>query len=127
MIPYCTETGVGRIPWSPISRGVLARPWGSRSTEREKSDGLLKNLIRVREGEVDKQIVDRVEEIANKKGIKMAQVATAWSLRSGDYPIVGLSSKERIDETIAALKVKLTDEEAKYLEEPYMPKTIAGH
>ena len=127
MIPYCQETGIGRIPWSPISRGVLARPWDSRSTTREQSDGLLKGLIRAKETEIDKKIVDRVEEIAKKKGVKMAQIAIAWALRSGDFPIVGMSSKERIDQTVEALKVELTDEEAKYLEEPYTSKVIAGH
>lgn len=128
MIPYCADTGVGLIPWSPIARGVLARPWGDRSTTREKTDNFLQNMIRSRETEVDKMIVDRLEEIANKKGVKMAQVATAWVLRKGlEFPIIGLGSKERIDEAVQALKVGLTDEEAKYLEEPYLPKVVQGY
>ncbi|RAK97622.1 aldo/keto reductase [Aspergillus ibericus CBS 121593] len=123
MIPYCLDTGVGLIPWSPMARGVLARPWGSRSTVRESTDGALKLLIRSRETESDKAIVDRVEEIAKKKGVSMAQVAIAWSLsHPNENPILGLSSKERIDEAVASIKVKLTDEEIKYLEEPYIPK-----
>ncbi|KAL9002639.1 MAG: hypothetical protein Q9188_004439 [Gyalolechia gomerana] len=128
MIPYCADTGVGCIPWSPIARGVLARPWGDRSTLRESTDKFLHNLIRARETEVDKAIVDRLEEIAKKKGAKMAQVATAWVLRRNMVnPIIGLGSKERIDEAVAALQVKLTDEEAKYLEEPYLSKPIQGY
>lgn len=125
MIPYCQDTGVGLIPWSPIARGVLARPWGERSTLRETTDGALKSLVRARETESDKAIVDRVEEIAKKKGVTMAQVAIAWSL-SHRYvnPIVGLNSKQRIDEAVAATKVSLTEEEIKYLEEPYIPKAI---
>ena len=127
MIPYCLDTGVGIIPWSPIARGILARPYDDRSTTREKTDGFLKMLIG-RDSEVDKAIVGRVEEVAKKKGVKMAQVATAWVLRTeGVYPIVGLSSKERIDEAVAAIEVKLTDEEAKYLEEPYLPKNVSGY
>lgn len=128
MIPYCADTGVGLIPWSPIARGVLARPWGDRTTSREKTDNFLHRMIRSRESEADKMIVDRLEEVANKKGVKMAQVATAWVLRRDlELPIIGLGSKERIDEAVQALKVKVTDEEAKYLEEPYLPKVIQGY
>lgn len=128
MIPYCVDTGVGCIPWSPIARGVLGRPWGDRSTLRESTDNFLQKMIRARETEVDKAIVDRLEEVAKKKGVKMAQVATAWVLRQDmENPIIGLGSKERIDEAVAALQVKLTDEEAKYLEEPYMPKVVQGY
>ncbi|OJZ87519.1 hypothetical protein ASPFODRAFT_32192 [Aspergillus luchuensis CBS 106.47] len=127
MIPYCRDTGVGLIPWSPMARGVLTRPWGSRSTVREATDGALKFLIRSRETESDKAIVDRVEEIAKKKGVSMAQVAIAWSLsHPNENPILGLNSKERIDEAVAGTKVKLTDEEIKYLEEPYIPKAITA-
>ena len=128
MLPYCADTGVGCIPWSPIARGVLARPWGDRSTLREGTDNFLKNLIRARESEVDEAIVGRLDEVAKKKGVKMAQVATAWVMRREMVnPIIGLGSKERIDEAVAALKVQLTDEEAKYLEEPYLPKLVQGY
>ena len=128
MLPYCRASGVGCIPWSPIARGVLARPWGERSTVREKSDNFLKSLIRSRESEVDKAVVDRVEEVAKKRGVGMTTVATAWSLKQpGVNPIVGLSSKERIDQTVEAVHFELSDEEAKYLEEPYLPKPISGY
>lgn len=128
MLPYCRASGVGCIPWSPIARGVLARPWDERKTAREKSDHFLHSLIRSRETEVDKAIVDRVEEIAKKRGVGMTMVATAWSLRQPAVnPIVGLSSKERIDQAVEAVKFKLTDEEAKYLEEPYLPKPVSGY
>ena len=128
MLPYCADTGVGCIPWSPIARGVLARPWGDRGTDREKSDRLLKSMIRGQENEVDKAIVDRLEEVAKKRGVGMATVATAWCLSKNMVnPIIGLSSKERIDQAVEAVKFKLTDEEAKYLEEPYRPKKIQGY
>lgn len=127
MIPYCQDSGVGIIPWSPIARGTLARPWGSRGTVRENSDGVIKMVIRSRESEADKAIVDRVEEIAKKKGVSMAQVAIAWSLAHPSVnPIIGLHSVERIDEAIAATKVQLSSEEIKYLEEPYVPKTVTA-
>ncbi|KKA21707.1 Aldo-keto reductase [Rasamsonia emersonii CBS 393.64] len=119
MIPYCQDTGVGLIPWSPLARGALARPWNSRNTTRENTDRALNVLVRSRESEADKAIIDRVEELAKKKGVSMAQIATAWSLsHPGINPIIGMNSKERIDEAVAAIKIKLTDEEIKYLEEP---------
>ncbi|KAB8074101.1 NADP-dependent oxidoreductase domain-containing protein [Aspergillus leporis] len=126
MIPYCLDSGVGLIPWSPMARGVLARPWNSRSTTRESTDAALKLLVRSRESEADKAIVDRVEEIAKKKNVSMAQVSIAWSLsHANENPILGLNSKDRIDEAVASVKVKLTDEEIKYLEEPYIPKALS--
>ncbi|CAG7937247.1 unnamed protein product [Penicillium salamii] len=126
-IPYCQDSGVGVIPWSPIARGALARPWGSRGTVRENSDGALKMFVRSRESDADKAIIDRVEEIAKKKGVSMAQVSIAWSLtHTGVNPIVGLHSVERIDEAVAATKVQLTEEEIKYLEEPYVPKAVTA-
>ncbi|KAL1965048.1 hypothetical protein VTN77DRAFT_6108 [Rasamsonia byssochlamydoides] len=126
MIPYCLDTGVGLIPWSPLARGALTRPWGSRDTKRENTDRALNMLIRSRETEADKAIVDRVEELAKKKGVSMAQIATAWSLSHPNMnPIIGLNSKERIDEAVASIKIKLTEEEIRYLEEPYVPKPIS--
>lgn len=128
MLPYCADTGVGCIPWSPIARGVLARPWGERNTKREKSDNFLHNLIRSRESEVDKAIIDRLEEVAKKRGVGMATVATAWCLsKKMVNPIIGLSSKERIDQTVEAIKFEITEKEVKYLEEPYLPKAIQGY
>ena len=128
MIPYCNDTGVGLIPWSPIARGVLARPYGSRGeTLRDSSDKFLQKLYRDKEAEADKAVVDRVEEVAKKKGISMTAVATAWSLTKGCNPIIGLNSKERIDEAVANVKVTLAEDEIKYIEEPYLPKKITGH
>ena len=127
MLPYCFDTGVGLIPWSPIARGVLARPWGERSTQREKADKFLQALIRSRETQVDKAIVDRLEEVAKKHGVGMATVATSWCLKKRMNPIIGLSSKERIDQAVEACKFVLSEEDAKYLEEPYLPKTIQGY
>lgn len=136
MLPYCTATGVGCIPWSPIARGLLARPWAGEgegeqstttTTERGKTDKLLKSMHSDHEADVDKAIVDRLEEVAKKRGVSMATVATAWCLRKEMVnPIIGLSSKERIDQAVEAVKFKLTDEEVSYLEEPYRPKSVRG-
>ncbi len=128
MLPYCRASGVGCIPWSPVARGVLTRPWHERSTAREATDNFLKSLIRSRETEVDKAIVDRVEEVARRRGVGMAQVAIAWSIKQeGVNPIVGLGSIERIDQAVQAVQFHLSDKEAKYLEEPYVAKSIQGY
>ena len=97
MIPYCNDTGVGLIPWSPVARGALTRPWNSRDTHREGTDNYLKNMIRSKETEVDKEIVDRLEEVSKKIGKSMAQVAMAWCLSKKDVmPIVGLGKTARM-------------------------------
>jgi len=126
MIPFCNSTGVGIIPWSPIARGILARPFDSRSTIREKTDSFLK-MIRNWETEADKVIVERVQEVARKKGISMATLATAWSLSKGFCPILGMNSLERIDEACASLGVTITDEESRYLQEAYIAKPMARY
>ncbi|KAL4776416.1 NADP-dependent oxidoreductase domain-containing protein [Aspergillus nidulans var. acristatus] len=126
MIPYCLDAGIGLIPWSPMARGLLTRPWKSAPSLRESTDKALNVLLKSRETEADEKIVRRVEEVAKKKGVTMAQVAIAWSLgNKNENPILGLNSKERIDEAVSAIKVKLTEEERAYLEEPYMPKTLS--
>ncbi|KAJ5732765.1 hypothetical protein N7493_004246 [Penicillium malachiteum] len=127
MIPYCQDSGVSIIPWSPTARGILARPWNSPSTVRENTDATLKAIVRGRETEADKAIVTRVEELAGKKGVSMAQIALAWSLsHANEYPILGLSSIKRIDEAVASVQLQLTAEEIQYLEEPYIPKAVVN-
>lgn len=125
MIPYCKETGVGLIPWSPLARGILTRPYNSRTTVRETNDTFLK-FNRSKESESDAEIVGRVEEIAKKHGKSMAIVATAWALSKGVMPILGLSTVERIEEAVQSLKFKLSEEEIKYLEVPYVPRAVSG-
>ncbi|KEF57873.1 alcohol dehydrogenase [Exophiala aquamarina CBS 119918] len=128
MIPYCNHTGVGLIPWSPVARGALTRPYASRDTLREKTDNYLKTLIRSRDDKVDEEIINRVEEVAKKIGKSMAQVAIAWTLSKKDVcPIVGLNKPERIDEAVEATKITLEEEDIKYLEEPYQPKKRQGY
>jgi len=130
MIPYCRDAGVSLIPWSPLARGILARPYNEH-TLRESSDiGI--DRIRGTEVESDKKIIDRVEELAKKYNVAMATIATAWSLsHESVYPIVGLSSKTRIDQALESIKFfkegKLTQEDIKYLEEPYVPKIVSGY
>ena len=125
MIPYCKDAGIGLVPWSPLARGVLARPWNSRTSSREATDFALQLLVRHRETEADKAIVDRVEQFATQKGATMAQIAIAWLHSRGVYPSLGLNTTDRIDEAVGALRVHLTEEEIKALEEPYIAKGLS--
>lgn len=132
MIPYCRDTGVGLIPWSPIARGALSRPFASRGTTREKSDNYLKEMIRNNESEIDKKIIDRVEEIAKKHGVSMTTIATAWCLtKSNVNPIIGFNSNERLDQAVESVlfasQGKLTEDDVKYLEKVYAPKFRSGY
>lgn len=124
MLPFCKDSGIGILPWSPVARGVLARPWDERGTKREKADALLKNMVRGRQSSADEMIVNRTQEISKTHDVPMATVALAWCIQKGACPIAGLGSVERIDQAIAALKVRLLDDEMKYLEEPYMPREV---
>jgi len=124
MNAFCDATGVGLIPWAPLSRGHLARPleaFGSttRSEGEKKSGG--------EQSEADREIVRRVQEVAEKKGWKMSHVALAWINQRVSSPIIGFSSVERMDEALGAGGKELSREEEEYLEEPYKPKAIVGH
>ncbi|KAJ3755638.1 NADP-dependent oxidoreductase domain-containing protein [Lentinula raphanica] len=125
MFPTLKHFGVGSIPWSPLARGLLSRPL-DQQTKRSESDRMIKA-----HGTVDSTatIVKRVEEIAKKKNAKMAQVAIAWVMaRDGvTAPIVGTTSLDNLDELLAVVDIKLSEEEMKYLEEPYQPRSIIGH
>ncbi|KAI4105382.1 MAG: hypothetical protein LQ339_003446 [Xanthoria mediterranea] len=118
---FCNETGVGLIPWSPLSQGALARPASAQgSTTRSSSSN--KTLT-----EVDAKIISRVEELAKKREWTMSHVALAWCNKRIASPIIGFSSIARMDEALEGRGKELTEEEEKYLEEPYQPKAVAGH
>ncbi|KAI0927809.1 hypothetical protein AcW1_005231 [Taiwanofungus camphoratus] len=124
MFPTLQMFGVGSIPWSPLGRGLLTRPLSERST-RGSTDWFIKNY----KGSGTPDIVDRVEQVAKKKGISMAQVAIAWVLSKPGVtaPIVGTTSLDNLKDIIGAASVTLTEDEIKYLEEPYQPQSILGH
>lgn len=125
MNPYCIETGVGLIPWAPLYRGLLARPLGTEVTAREES--MKGNPMFSGLSAEDREIIKRVQELADKKGWKMSQVALVWIIQKKTIPIVGFSNLNRLDEAVAVRGKSLTDDEMKYLEEPYRPKVIVGH
>ncbi|CUA72014.1 Versiconal hemiacetal acetate reductase [Rhizoctonia solani] len=126
MIPTLKMFGVGMIPWSPLARGLLTRPF-NETTLRSETDPVIKAIEKVKEA--NKTIIVNVESIAKARGISMAQVAVAWSLaRDGvSAPIIGTTNLKNLEDIIAAVHVKLTDEELKQLEEPYVPQPIVGH
>lgn len=127
MIPFCsgntTLLKVTCIPWSPIARGLLARPHQSEATIREKSDKTFNSTRLNALTEADVETIRRVEKVASERGVSMANVAVAWVLHKGHCPIVGINSLERVDDTLKALELKLTQEEIAYLEGAYVAKT----
>lgn len=131
MIPYCKATGVALIPWSPLARGYLARSLAKpiESSRKTTEDGFTehKAVWDLGNTPMDKAIIKRVEEIAEKKGWSMATVGLAWINEKIDSPIVGLSSIKRAAEAVEAADKRLEPEEVAYLEELYVPRTISGH
>jgi aryl-alcohol dehydrogenase-like predicted oxidoreductase len=128
MIPLCLEEGVGLIPWSPLARGFLA---GNRNVEdrgetvRAKTDDFAQKLYY---RPSDFTVVDRLTEIATKRGVQNAQVALAWILGKPGVssPIIGASKMAHLDQAIDALKIELDESEIKALEEPYEPHPVLG-
>ena len=123
MLPLCADQGVGAIPWSPLARGRLARDWDA-SSARSETDEFGKTLYL----EEDRQIVERVAELAEQRGVSRAQIALAWVLRNPvvSAPIVGVTKPEHLSDAVAALDVQLSDAEADQLESGYRPHPIAG-
>lgn len=129
MIPQCLDQGVGLIPWSPLARGFLA---GNRTrdhkgdTTRSTTDPFADSLYY---RDSDFQIVERVVELANKRGVKPTQIALAWMLNKPEVsaPIIGASKPHHLPEALGALDIKLSADEIKYLEELYQPHPVLGH
>ncbi len=129
MIPCCIDQGVALIPWSPMARGFFAgnrKPGGGGETVRARSDPFADQLYFRPE---DFQVADRVAEVATRRGVTGSQVALAWVLskRYVTAPIIGSSKMEHLEQSIAALDIKLSDEEIQRLEELYQPHPVLGH
>ncbi|KAK5121021.1 hypothetical protein LTR85_005805 [Meristemomyces frigidus] len=124
---FCDETGVGLIPWAPLCRGHLARPPSQFGTTTRSEGEKKASMFSTGESESDKEVIKRVQELAEKHGWKMSHVALAWIGKRVSSPIIGFSSVERMDEALDARGKELTEEEEKYLEEPYVTRNIQGH
>jgi aryl-alcohol dehydrogenase-like predicted oxidoreductase len=126
MLPLCRAEGIGVIPWSPLARGRLTRPWGTE-TDRTGTDEFGKTLY-TRDADSAKAIVEAVFGVAGARGVAPAQVALAWVLQKSPVsaPIVGVTKPAQLDDALAAVALTLTAEEIAALEAPYTPRAVAG-
>ena len=123
MFGLLADQGVGSIPWSPLAKGRLARPWGGQ-TARSETDSVARWVL----PHDDKPIADAVQAVAADRGVPMAQVALAWVLKNPvvTAPIVGPTRPGHLADAVAALDIRLTDEDVRRLEAPYTPRTPTG-
>ena len=127
MMGLCAEEGVGMLPWSPLARGRLARAWQAETTKRLETDQFGKTMY-AGTADADKTVVDRLGEVAERRGVSRATLALAWMLSKPvvTSPIVGATKQGHLEDAAAALAVKLTKEEIVSLEEPYVPHPVLG-
>lgn len=125
MFGLLSDQGVGSIPWSPLAKGLLTRPWDGERTARSETDPLHSRFSR----DADKPIADAVQQVAEARGIPMAQVALAWVLHNPvvNAPIVGSTKPHHLPDAVAALDIRLTDDEILTLEAPYTPRRPNGY
>ena len=129
MIPLCVDQGVGLIPWSPMARGFFAgdrKRDGGGETSRANTDPFAKGLYFREE---DFTVADRAWEIASERGVTGSQIALSWILSKPHIasPIIGATKMDHLEQAIATLEIKLSEDEMKRLEEPYKPHPILGH
>jgi aryl-alcohol dehydrogenase (NADP+) len=129
MIPLCLDRGIGCIPWSPLARGFLAgnrRRQDMGETTRARSDDFAHRMYYADD---DFQVVERVSEIAKRRGVPNAQVALAWLLQKPGVtaPIVGATKPNHLTDALAAVSLRLDPEEIAALEAPYRPHPVLGH
>lgn len=126
MLPLCRDQNIAVIPWSPMARGRLTRDWDD-STARLETDDFGRKLYGTAP-ESDRAIVDAVAQVARSRGVPRAQVALAWVLQQPGItaPIIGATKAEHLDDAVAALSLKLTDEELRTLQAPYVPHPVVG-
>lgn len=127
MLPLCRSEGIGVIPWSPLAKGRLTRDWDEK-TARSEIDEAGQRLVAAMV-DADRKIVEKVAEIAAKRGIPRAQVALAWVLQKEQVtaPIIGATKLNHLKDSAAALSVKLDSNEIVSLEEPYVPHQVYGN
>ena len=127
MLPLCRAEGVAAIPWSPLARGRLARPWHGEDTRRFQTDPYGLKLYGGTEA-ADRAVVDRLAREAERLGVPMARLALAWMLAKPGIaaPIVGATRPQHLQDAAAALDLRLDAETVAALEEPYVPHGIQG-
>ena len=127
MLPLCKDERIAVLPWSPLARGRLARPWDAE-TPRTQTDVYADKLF-ANSMESDRKVVEQVAAIATAREVPRAQVALAWLVQKSvvTAPIVGASKPQHLDDALAALTLDLTDSELAQLEAPYVPHAVMGH
>lgn len=127
MLPLCRDAGIAVLPWSPLARGRLTRAW-DESSERTQTDDYGKTLYQARTAEADRQVVEAVAQIAAERGVAKAQVALAWVIQAPGVtaPLVGASKPAHLTDAVAALELRLSDEEVQRLQAPYIPHEVVG-
>ena len=128
MLPLCREEKIGVIPYSPLASGRLTRDWSSESTLRSETDRIAKTKYDAT-AETDRQVVERVAELADKHEVPRVHIALAWLLQKKPVtaPIIGATKISHVEAAVGALSVTLAEDEVTYLEEPYTPHPIVGH
>jgi 1-deoxyxylulose-5-phosphate synthase len=126
MLPLCAAEGVAVIPWSPQARGRLTRNWDYTSVRTETDEAFGRLFAKTEEA--DRKVIDRVAQVAAARGIPRAQVALAWLLAKPivTAPIVGATKLEHLDDAVASVNLRLSDDEITALEEPYIPHAVVG-
>jgi aryl-alcohol dehydrogenase-like predicted oxidoreductase len=124
MFGLLADQGVGSIPWSPLAKGRLARPWGTQ-TKRADTDPMGQRFTAAN----DEPIADAVQKVAEARGVPMAQIALAWVLHNPVVaaPIVGPTKPHHLADAVAALDLTLTEDEIATLEAPYTPRQPTGY
>jgi 1-deoxyxylulose-5-phosphate synthase len=125
VLPLCREEKIGVIPYSPLASGRLTRDWSSESTLRSETDQIARTNYDAT-ADTDRQVVERVAELADKHEVPRVHIALAWLLQK--KPVTAPSTKiTHLEAAVGALSVTLTEDEVTYLEEPYTPHPIVGH
>ena len=124
MAPFCYANGVAMTPYSALAAGRLSKKPGETS-KRLEMDAYAKFKYDST-AELDGQIIARVAELAEKKGVTMTEISLAWLLSKVTAPVVGATKPHHIDGAVNAVELELTSEETAYLEEPYVPHKLAG-
>ena len=126
MMPLLADQGLGSIPWSPLARGLLARPLEAQATARHTSETLTPKLY---DTPSDRDVIAALEKVANTRGESMSAIALAWLLSKPTVvaPIVGITRLRYYDDALRALELTLSEEEINLLEAPYQPHVVKGH
>jgi aryl-alcohol dehydrogenase-like predicted oxidoreductase len=128
MLPLCHSEGIGVVPWSPLARGRLTRPWQDEpATSRAATDEVGKGFYD-KSKNADRAVVDRLGVIADEHGVSRAQIALAWLLHKEGVtaPLVGATKMAQLDDALSALSVTLSPTDIAALEEPYVAHEVSG-